>query len=141
MKYDPNRKWLIEVTEQQLYDIINDVEDIHRFLAGQTELDNATSYIEDCSDMFECRQKLKGLQPLVTPGLGHGAFYDWSGNNCPYDAQRQKIARGYAIYRNLRHCIEKYRERDPDDWNCYQSPTLTCGVPLAVCYPKHEENG
>lgn len=138
MKYDPNRKWIIEVTEQQLIDIINDVEDIHRFLAGQTELANTTSYIEDCSDMLECRHKLEILQPLVTPDLTRGASYSWDGGECPYEAQRAKIARGYAEYRNLRYCLEKFR--DHDDWNTYKSPTLTCGIPLAICYPKPDES-
>jgi len=139
LKYDPDRKWIIEVTEEQLYDIINDVEDIHRFLAGQTELHNATSYIEPCENMHELKDKLKELQPLVTPELERNASYDWAGFHCPNKGQREKIARGYAIYRNLRHCIEKYRNRD--DWNVYQSETLTCGFPLAICYPKTENDG
>jgi len=138
LEYDPNRKWIIEVTEQQLYDIINDVEDIHRFLAGQTELYNATSYIEPCKAMHKLQDKLRELQPLVTPKLERGASYDWAGTHCPNKAQREKIKRGYACYRELRHCIEKYRKHE--DWNVYQSETLTCGVPLAVCYPKTEEN-
>lgn len=139
LKYDPSRKWIIEVTEQQLYDIINDVEDIHRFLAGQTELDNAMTYIEPRKNRFELQDKLRNLQPLVTPELDCGSSYDWAGNHCPNEEQREKIKRGYAIFRNLRHCIEKYRKHD--DRNVYQYETLTCGVPLAVCYPKGEEDG
>ena len=138
IKYDPDRKWIIEVTEQQLYDIINDVEDIHRFLAGQTELCNATDYVEPCNTMLILRDKLRELQPLVTPELDRCASYGWNGGGCPNKAHREKIKRGYACYRNLKHCIEKYRNND--DWNVYRSETLTCGVPLAVCYPKPEEN-
>lgn len=134
LEYDPGRKWIIEVTEEQLYDIINDVEDIHRFLSGQTELYNATSYIKPCANMHELHDKLKELQPLVTPQLSRSASYPWNGGNCPNDAQREKIKRSYAIYRNLRHCIETFRNRD--NWNVYQRETLTCGVPLAICYPK-----
>lgn len=137
LKYDPNRKWIIEVTEQQLYDIIDDVEDIHRFLAGQTELHNVTSFIEPWN-MHELQSKLRNLQPLVTPELDRGSSYDWAGTHCPNEGQREKIKQGYAIYRNLRHCIEKYRKSD--NFNIYQSKTLTCGVPLAVCYPKEEKN-
>ncbi len=136
--YDPNRKWIIEVTERQLYDIIYDVEDITRFLAGQTELYNATSYVEPCEGMHELRDKLNELQPLVTPELSRNASYNWCGSGCPNKGHREKIKRGYAIYRNLRHCIEKFR--DCDSWNVYQSETLTCGVPLAVCYPKTEDD-
>ncbi len=138
LEYDPNRKWIIEVTEQQLYDIINDVEDIHRFLAGQMELHNATAYVKPCENMHELRNKLRDLQPLVTPELERGASYDWAGTHCPNDAQRDKIRRSYAEYRDLRHCIEKFRNRDA--WNVYQRETLTCGVPLAVCYPKENKD-
>lgn len=136
-KYDPNRKWIIEVTEEQLYDIINDVEDIHRFLAGQTELWNVTSNIRDFERLHTIRQFLDNLHPLVTPELDRCASYGWDGGGCPDELQRNKIRRGYAIWRNLRHCIEKYRQHD--EWNVYQGETLTCGVPLAICYPKTEE--
>ena len=132
--YDPDRKWIIEVTEQQLYDIINDVEDIHRFLCGQTYLFNATGYVTPCTKVVDLRDKLEELQSLVTPELEQGVFYNWCGSGCPNEARREKIKRGYAIYRNLYHCIEKFRDRD--EWNVYQSETLTCGVPLAICYPK-----
>lgn len=130
-EYNPRRIWIIEVTEEQLYDIINDVEDIHRFLAGQTELMNASCY-SNHSD--ELQERLKELQSLVTPHLTRGMSYGWNGGDCPNEAQREKIKRGYGIYRNLRHCLEKFIGRN--NWNVYQSPTLTCGVPLATCYPK-----
>ena len=136
LDYDPDRKWLIEVTEKQLYDIINCVEDIHRFLGGDMHLANATAYIADASDMHEFHRQIDKLKHLVTPGLDNAAFYGWSGSGCPDKHQKAIIQRTYAIYRNLLHCIEKYRQRD--DWNVYQRETLTCGVPLAVCYPKEE---
>lgn len=139
LKYDADRKWIIEVTERQLYDIIDAVEDVTRFLAGQTQLANATSYVNPCKNMHELRYRLRDLKPLVTPHLDRGESYAWNGGDCPDEEQREAIKRGYATYRNLRHCIEKYR--DNDYWNVYQSETLTCGVPLAVCYPKTEENG
>ncbi len=138
LEYDPNRKWIIEVTEEQLSDIIEDVEDIHRFLAGQTELHNATAYIRPCKNMHGLRDQLRDLQPLVTPELDRGSSYDWAGTHCPNEGQREKIARGYGIYRHLRHCIEKYRKYNT--FSAYQDETLTCGVPLAVCYPKEEKN-
>ena len=136
-EYKPDRKWIIEVNEAQLLDIINCVEDSHRFAAGQTELDNLTSLIEDCDKMFEMRRGLWELQPLMTPGLGRCSYYGWNGGNCPNKFQKDFIQRTYAIYRNLRHCVEKFRDRE--EWNVYQSETLTCGHPLAICYPKTEK--
>ena len=132
--YDPNRKWIIEVTEQQLCDIIEDVEDIHRFLAGQTELFNATSYVSPRKNMLELRDKLIDLYSLVTPELSRYAAYDWRAGGCPNEPQAEKIKRGYAIYRNLRHCYLKHC--GIDKMNVYYRETLTCGVPLAICYPK-----
>lgn len=139
-EYNPERKWLIEVNESQLFQIIHCVEDIHRFLCGQMELDWATSFIADTKAMWEMRNKLSELQPLMTPGLPRNASYGWSGSTCPNKYQKEAIGETYAIYRNLRHCVEKFR--DSKEWNVYKSETLTCGHPLAICYPKpeNEEN-
>lgn len=140
-KYDPKRKWIIEVTEEQLCDIIEDTEDVHRFLCGETGMFNTTTYIEGCDNMHTVREELRKLQKFVTPELERypSAAYDYAGNGCPNDAQRKKIARTYAIYRNLRHCLTLFR--NTDDWNVYKSETLTSeeGGPLAVCRPKEPD--
>lgn len=136
MDFYPNRKWIIEVNERQLFEIINCVEDIHRFLSGQMSLDWTTSFIQDSKAMRQMREKLDELQPLMTPDLQRCSSYGWSGSGCPNKYQREAIAETYAIYRNLRHCVEKYRARD--EWNVYQRETLTCGFPLAICYPKDD---
>lgn len=136
-EYNPERKWLIEVNEAQLYDVINCVEDCHRFAAGQMDLNYTTSFINDADKLWQMREALGRLQPLMTPELQIGASYGWNGSTCPDKWQKSFIARTYAIYRNLLHCIEKYRQHDV--WNVYQSETLTCDFPLAVCFPKPEE--
>lgn len=137
LEYDPDRKWFIEVNEKQLYDIIDCVEDIHRFLAGDMGLTHTSCYIEDSKAMHEFQRQMDKLQPFVTPGLFFGERYDWAGSGCPNKPQKEMIQRTYAIYRNLLHCIEKYRQHK--GYNVYQSETLSCGVPLAICYPKDEE--
>ena len=137
-EYDKHRKWLIEVTEEQLNCIIDCVEDINRFLAGDTRLDHATSFIGDTKSMWCVRDILDTAHPYVTPDIPQNANYGWNGGNCPDEAQRHQIALGYGIYRNLRHCIERHYQRK--DWSVYQSPTLTCGVPLATCRPKDAED-
>lgn len=136
LEYDPDRKWIIEVTERQLSIIINCVEDIHRFLCGDLELFYTTSCIGESNERRKLREKLDKLQRYVTPMLINGSNYDWCGSHCPDEAQKKAIQHTYAIYRNLRHCIEAYRPQD--HYSIYQHETLTCGVPLATCRPMEE---
>ena len=119
MKKD-NKRYQIELTEDQLYLIAQCVEDIHRFMAGQTELSNCT-----CSlDRFgELRDKLSELQPLVTPGLPHNASYGWSGSACPNKYQRKIIAKTYPIYREIYHFLAV---KNKQEYSVYNSDTLTC---------------
>ena len=69
-------KWNIELTEHQMLLIANCIEDCHRFMAGQTELDNSISILKSYCKL---KDKLQELQPLVTPLLEHGASYGWNG--------------------------------------------------------------
>jgi hypothetical protein len=80
------KKYQIELNEEQLYLIAHCVEDIHRFMSGQTELSNCISCLEKYEDL---RDKLEELQPLITPNLSHNASYGWSGGDCPNKHQRQ----------------------------------------------------
>lgn len=113
-------KYQIELNEEQLYLIAQCVEDIHRFMAGQTELSNCTLSLEKCGDL---RDKLRELQPLVTPGLPHNASYGWSGSACPNKYQRKIIAKTYPIYREIYHF---FAVKDSNGYNVYNSDTLTC---------------
>lgn len=135
LEYNPNRKWLVEVTEQQLIDIINGMEDIHRFLCGDTRLFNTTCYAKG-SNLHELRNRLDELHHYITPELDPDENYDWCGSGCEVESHKAAIQRTYAIYRNLRHCIEKRRPQR--DYNVYRHETLTCGVPLASCHPLEE---
>lgn len=137
-KDDPGRKWVIEVNERQLYIIINCVQDIHRFAAGQMELNFVTHMIIPPNNRWKMQERLNKLQPLMTPGIPPGTFYPWDGGDCPEKPQREFIAETYAIYRNLLHCIAKFL--DWGEYNVYQSETLTCGYPLAVCRPQPGED-
>lgn len=93
-------KWRIELTERQLRLIANCVEDCHRFIGGQMELSNSTACLEH---HYELSEELDKLQPLVTPRLGHGASYGWSGGSCPNDNQRKFLAETYYLYREIYH--------------------------------------
>lgn len=46
-KKDNQRRWRIELTEEQLRVAIEAIEDWHRFISGQCEMDYATSYIDN----------------------------------------------------------------------------------------------
>lgn len=114
------KKYQIILTEEQLMLMARCVEDCSRFAAGQTELYNVLRSI----DMYDLslRKKLQDLQPLVTPGLGRGASYDWSGSGCPSEEQRKFIAQSYYLYREIYHQHNLAEGID----NVYTSETLRC---------------
>lgn len=117
---DKTKKYQITLTEEQLMLMAHCVEDCSRFAAGQTELYNVLRSI----DMYDLslRKKLQDLQPLITPGLGRGASYDWSGSGCPNEKQRKFIARSYHLYREIYHQHNLAEGID----NVYTSETLRC---------------
>lgn len=129
------KKYIIELSETQLRLIADCVEDCHRFAAGQTDLLNtcAHSVMSDTDRYIELCNKLKDLQPLVTPLLGRNANYGWSGGSCSDKTQRLFIARTYPIYREILHFFA-CQQKD-NDWNVYRSETLTCaegGMPIKI---------
>ena len=125
-----NRKYTITLTEHQMMLIANCVEDIHRFLAGQTELANATSLLDNHREVTD---SLRRLQPLVTPELPMGASYGWSGGTCPNEHQRRMIAETYYLYREMLH---QYTLTNGHK-NVYSSETLRCeesGEPIMITW-------
>ena len=133
MKEKKQIKWRIELTEHQLRLIANCVEDCHRFIGGQMELSNSTSCL---THHLELSEELGKLQPLVTPRLGRGASYGWSGGSCPNEDQRKFLAETYYLYREIYHqlTLEAAKHKDMC-WNVYLGDTLTCkdsGEPIKV---------
>ena len=123
------KQYTITCNEEQLKLIAHAVEDWARFLAGQCELDHATSMVEPTEDMHKVREILDTeIRPFIVPELvkkyGKGASYSWNGGDCPNDCQRKNIAMGYGIYRQILHFFAAQRKDNP--WNVYNSPTLTC---------------
>lgn len=126
---DKTKKYQITLTEEQLMLMARCVEDCSRFAAGQTELYNVLQSI-DMGD-YSLRKKLQKLQSLVTPGLGRGASYDWSGSGCPNEEQRKFIAQSYYLYREIYHQRNLIEGID----NVYTSETLRCaesGEPIKI---------
>ena len=127
------KKWRIELTEHQLRLMANCIEDCHRFIAGQTEMNNSTSCLKYYSELSEALGK---LQPLVTPELGRNASYDWNGGSCPNDNQRKFLAKTYYLYREIYHQLTLEAAKHVDmGWNVYLDETLTCsesGEPIKV---------
>lgn len=125
-----SRKYTITLNEEQLMLVSSCVEDIHRFLCGDTDLSNATSVL-DVKDRNVLQKRLEQLKPLVTPELLLYQEYDWAGNGCPNNAQRRMIAQTYYLYREMLH---KYMLAN-NYKNVYTSPTLTCedsGEPIKI---------
>lgn len=121
------RRFLLEVTEEQLRLIADCVEDECRFMSGQMELFNATTILDND---IEVRDALYELKPLVVPQLPLNASYSWNGGHCPNESQRKFIAKTYGIYREIRHRLAE-ENCDP---NVYHSETLTCkdNMPLPI---------
>lgn len=71
---------------------------------------------------YSLRKKLQFLHSLVTPGLGRGTSYDWSGSGCPNEEQRKFIAQSYYLYREIYHQHNLAEGID----NVYTSETLRC---------------
>lgn len=121
-------RYTLELSESQLLLIAQCVEDCHRFLAGQTELQNTVS----CLDSYrELTDKLKDIKPLVTPELQRNESYGWSGGECPNGYQRQRIAETYYLYREIVHQLTIANRLD----NVYSSETLRCkdsGEPIKI---------
>ena len=124
------KKYTITLTEEQFVIISKCVEDISRFLAGQTELHNMTSVLDNSK---EIGGMLKDLKPLVTPRLEWSASYGWDGMHCPNDKQRKLIAQTYYLYREMRNQYNLANEIH----NVYSSPTLRCensGEPIIITW-------
>lgn len=122
------KKYQITLHETQLRLIAECLEDCSRFMAGQTDMANCTSRLQN---MREVRDQLKELHRTVVPELGHGSSYPWNGLGCPNKAQRIFIAGSYYLYREMRHADVVSRGID----NVYSSPTLRCadsGEPIEI---------
>lgn len=119
------KKYTLTVTETQLQLIADCVEDCHRFISGQMEMDNCTALLENYTELSK---KLRMLQIYVTPSLVYeygisNASYSWNGAGCPNDRQRKFIAQTYTLYREIKHFLTVIK----DIHNVYNSETLTCG--------------
>jgi hypothetical protein len=112
------------MTEEQLRLMCDAVEDWHSFLAGQCEMSNATSYIENTHAAREALHT--HVRPYIVPELPHpNSSYGWSGGSCPNEHQRKAIAMSYMLYREPVHFLTVNAEQKMD-WNVYNSETLTC---------------
>ncbi len=113
------KKWTIELTEEQLRIMADCVEDCHRFAAGQCDMCNTICRLDN---FCEVRNTLEEqVEPLVAPS-GRGSSYSWNGGTCKNKHQRKFIAMTYGIYREIIHQLTIARGLH----NTYSSPTLTC---------------
>lgn len=118
------KRYRITMTESQLRLMINAVEDWHRFLAGQCDMSNATSYVKDSRMARENLEKY--VRPYIVPELRYrGSSYSWNGGDCPSEPQRKAIAMSYMLYREPLHYLTTHNGKDMS-WTAYNSETLRC---------------
>lgn len=128
------RKYTITLNEEQMLLISQCIEDIHRFLAGDTGLSYTVAALDDWREL---QHKLDDLHPLVTPELEWNANYGWDGLHCPNEHQRKLIAQTYYLYREMLH---QYTLAN-NIHNVYSSPTLRCadsGEPIKISWEDKE---
>ena len=124
MKNSKSRKWRITLTEEQLYVLINAVEDWNRFICGQCSMYYATSFIDSPKGMSLTREILdKQVKPAMFPELKINASYSWCGGQ-PNPYMSREAAISYMLYRECRHKL--VLASNPKDWNVYKRETLTC---------------
>ena len=124
------RKYTITLNEEQMLLIIKCVEDISRFLGGDTRLQHSTDALDNWREL---QDHLRDLHPLVTPELDWSANYGWSGGGCPNEHHRKLIAQTYYLYREMLH---QYNLAN-NIHNVYSSPTLRCadsGEPIKITW-------
>lgn len=127
------KKYRITLTEAQLRLMAECVEDCHRFMAGQLELCNTTSRLDNYEELAH---ELAALQPLVTPELSLGSSWKWSGGLSQNDLQRKFIAETYYLYREIYHRLTTERAKEVNmSGNVYLGETLRCedsGEPIKI---------
>lgn len=118
------KRYRVTLTESQLKLAMSAIEDWHRFLCGQCEMSNATSYADEVHTVRENLQKY--VRPYIVPWLPDPrSSYGWSGGSCPNEYQREAIAMSYMLYREPMHYLTVHSGKDTS-WNVYNSETLTC---------------
>jgi len=135
-----DKKYLIEVDEEQLMLMSKCIEDCSRFASGQVEMEN-TLWEIDCKDMAKVKDRLRDVKGCITPGLDMNASYGWSGGGCSNEAQASFIAKTYALYREMLHVftVENHNE-ETDGYNVYLGSTLRCdGVDLPIIKVKKDD--
>lgn len=136
---DKNKRYTIEVDEEQLMLISKCVEDCSRFAAGQVEMDN-TLWEIDCKNMAKVKDRLRDIKGCVTPGLAMNESYGWSGGSCENKAQASFIAKTYALYREILHVVT-VENNNGDGYNVYLSDTLRCdNAELPIVKVKKDDN-
>ena len=122
------KKYIIELTEEQLMLAARSIEDISRYASGQTELSNTHAcLLSECDDHCEKRNEIEALlnkaKHIIYPGIGSYEYHGYTGESAPHKSQQEIIANSYQVYRTLIHFVAVANQ-----WNnVYSSPTLPAG--------------
>lgn len=119
------RKWVLELTEEQFNCITIGMEFYHRMLCGQvSELNNLVPHRINADTMGEVKRQL-------FPELRFGESYGWNGGheNKYVDVMQ---AQSYQIYREMKH----QNAIDKGCNNVYSSPTLQTGKAKSIIVKK-----
>lgn len=122
IKKKRDKLYRIILTEKQLGVMINAIEDWHRFVCGQCEMDYATSLLPS-KQMHKVRDTLRqNVEPLMFPELNPNQSYRWNGGHKDNPAMSEVASISYMLYRELRH---QFGIINGKDYGVYNYPTLT----------------
>lgn len=131
--------WRITLTEEQMCVLIDAVEDWHRFISGQCEMDNATSLLDDKARRYTRDILHNKVKAVMFPELSRNQSYSWCGGQ-PNTQMSKEAAISYMLYREMRHRLAL--EENMQHYNVYQSETLTCSQqgPMIKVRPLTDNN-
>jgi len=115
-------KYKIELTKEQLHIVMNCVEKVSRFNAGQLEhiIEDINWYTDNVTNnRKEIEHNLFILKRNLFPELSNNESYGVGKCDNKLGLLRQKQ---YEIYRELRYQLEVLNP--VNDWNVYKSPSL-----------------
>ena len=111
--------YTITVDESQLMMISRAVEDYHRTLCGQAEMNHVAKYADEQKEIVH--NHLMQFNRIMNID---GDVYDWAGNGCKDEGKKKEIAGSYYLYREILHFFAVEKNLN----NVFSDSTLTTNL-------------
>lgn len=111
--------YTMTVDESQLMMISRAVEDYHRTLCGQAEMNHVSKYADAQKGIVH--HHLMQFNRIMNID---GDVYDWAGNGCKDEEKKKEIAGSYYLYREILHFFAVEKNQN----NVFSDSTLTTNL-------------